>query len=79
MKSHVLLTTALFLICAPAPDGRDIAELTSNFIVPENNPGLSASEPISSVTREQNTIPRVEAAGEMLLVETGLTVARPHS
>jgi len=44
MKSNVLLALALFLISAPAPDSRDIAELTSNFIVPANMPGLVASE-----------------------------------
>lgn len=45
MKSHVLLTIGLFLVCAPAPDARDISEFTSNFIVPQVQPGLSASEP----------------------------------
>ncbi|NND44674.1 MAG: hypothetical protein HKN58_05085 [Xanthomonadales bacterium] len=44
MKSHVMLTTALFLAFAPAPDSGDIAELTSNFIVPENHPELSAGD-----------------------------------
>ncbi|MDX1459624.1 MAG: hypothetical protein R3348_01035 [Xanthomonadales bacterium] len=44
MKSVVLLAIALFLISAPAPDARDIAEMTSNFIVPENAPGLRASD-----------------------------------
>lgn len=50
MKSQALLTIALFLVSAPAPDSRDIAELTSKFIVPENQPGLSASEPGTGAT-----------------------------
>jgi hypothetical protein len=44
MKSTILLAAALFLISAPAPDSGDIAEITSNFIVPEEAPGLSAAE-----------------------------------
>ena len=44
MKSVVLLTIALFLISAPAPDSRDVAEMTANFIVPTQEPGLQASQ-----------------------------------
>lgn len=44
MKSHVMLTTALFLALAPAPDSGDIADLTSNFIVPKHHPELSAGD-----------------------------------
>lgn len=44
MKSVVLLTIALFLISAPAPDANDVAELTANFIVPTQEPGLQASQ-----------------------------------
>lgn len=44
MKSVVLLTIALFLISAPAPDSRDVAEMTANFIVPAQEPGLQASQ-----------------------------------
>ena len=55
MKSTFLLTTALFLVSAPAPDSGDIAEMSSNFIVPENVPGLLADEQIiasdSPITR----------------------------
>jgi len=53
MKSQALLTIALFLVCAPAPDSTDIAELTSNFIVPENQPGLSASEAGTDVAADR--------------------------
>lgn len=44
MKSVVLLTIALFLISAPAPDSEDVAEMTANFIVPTQEPGLQASQ-----------------------------------
>ena len=44
MKSTVLLALALFLISAPAPDSSDIAQMTQNFIVPEQLLGLEASE-----------------------------------
>ena len=42
MKNTLLLATALFLISAPSPDSNDIAEMTSNFIVPQDIPGLQA-------------------------------------
>ena len=48
VKSVVLLTIALFLISAPAPDSNDIAEMTANFIVPEQEPGLQASQQTES-------------------------------
>ena len=44
VKNTLLLATALFLISAPAPNSNDIAEITSNFIVPQDVPGLQASE-----------------------------------
>jgi hypothetical protein len=40
----VLLASLLFLISAPAPDASDIAEFTSNFIVPGKIPGLLVAE-----------------------------------
>lgn len=48
VKSVLLLTIALFLISAPAPDSSDIAEMTANFIVPKQEPGLQASQQIES-------------------------------
>ena len=39
-KSIILLATALFLIGAPTPDSWEVAEITSNFIVPDQLPGL---------------------------------------
>ena len=63
MKSTLLLTIVLFLVSAPAPDSGDIAEMSSNFIVPENVPGLLADEQIiasdSTITRlsdERSTV-----------------------
>lgn len=44
MKSTILLAIALFLISAPEPDASDIAEMTSNFIVPRESSNLMAYE-----------------------------------
>lgn len=53
LKPVLILTTLLFLIVAPEPDSKDIAELTANFIVPENHSVLLASTKQSdSVKRE---------------------------
>jgi hypothetical protein len=43
LKPTMILTTLLFLLIAPTPDSRDIAEMTANFLVANNNPGLLAS------------------------------------
>ena len=48
MKSIILLALTLFLISAPAPDSNDIAEITSNFIVPQDIPGLLAADELAS-------------------------------
>jgi len=39
-KAAVLLTIAVFLISAPAPDPAAIADMTSNLIVTAKNPAL---------------------------------------
>ena len=52
MKSTILLATALFLISAPAPDSGDIAQITSNFIVPEEISGLLAAEESTQGNRD---------------------------
>ena len=53
LKPTMILTTLLFLLVAPAPDSNDIAEMTSNFLVPQQNSGLMAStEPVIPVTEE---------------------------
>jgi len=40
VKATVLLTIGLFLISAPTPDPRVVAEMTSNLILISNNPAL---------------------------------------
>lgn len=48
-KPVLILTTLLFLLVAPAPDSRDILEMSSNFLVLGNHSGLLASaEPVLS-------------------------------
>ncbi len=42
LKAAVLLTVAVFLVSAPAPDSRVIAEMTSNLIVIAKNPAIEA-------------------------------------
>ena len=43
-KETLILTTLFFLMFAPAPDSRDIAEMTANFLVPTNHSVLLASD-----------------------------------
>ena len=62
MKSTILLASTLFLISAPAPDSGDIAEMTSNLIVPEQVPGLLASE---EATKKARTETAFGNAGEV--------------
>jgi hypothetical protein len=49
LKPTLILTTLLFLLVAPVPDSRDIADMTANFMVPNDHSGLLASaEPVQS-------------------------------
>lgn len=43
-KPTMILTTLIFLIFAPEPDSRDIAEVTANFLVPTSHSVLLASD-----------------------------------
>ena len=43
LKPTLILTSLLFLLIAPAPDSSDIAEMSANFLISNNNPGLLAS------------------------------------
>lgn len=43
LKPTLILTTLLFLIAAPEPDSQIIADMTANFIVPDNHAVLLAS------------------------------------
>ena len=44
LKETLILTTLLFLTFAPAPDSRDIAEVSANFLVPTSHTVLLASD-----------------------------------
>jgi len=53
LKPIVILTTLLFLLIAPAPDSKDIAEISANFLMLNNQPGLLASsETVQPVQKE---------------------------
>lgn len=43
LKQAFILTTLFFLMFAPAPDSRDIAEMTAYFLVPTSSSALLAS------------------------------------
>ena len=44
MKSVILMTTAIFLVSAPAPDAKTIAEISGGFLSPSTETALSAAE-----------------------------------
>jgi hypothetical protein len=44
LKPTLLLATALFLICAPAPDAQVLSEATSNLLIDTNTAPLLAAE-----------------------------------
>jgi len=68
-KLTLLLATALFLVSAPEPDSRTIAEMTRNFIVPVDERALQAAE-----------LPKPLPARESQLVESkGAAVAQEAS
>ncbi len=71
MKSTILLATALFLISAPAPDSSDIAQMTSNFIVPVEIPGLLANEELMQGNRHSDSAWNTEAG--VVMVKAGVT------
>ena len=53
LKPTLILTSLLFLLIAPAPDSRDIAEMSAEFLVPETDSGLMASsEPVRNRQEE---------------------------
>ena len=53
LKQTLILTSLLFLLAAPAPDSRDFAEMSANFLIPNNHSGLLAStEPVQSKQEE---------------------------
>ena len=53
LKPTLILSTLLFLLVAPAPDSRDMAEMTGNFLVTDTHSGLMASaEPVKTEEQE---------------------------
>jgi len=53
IKPTLILATLLFLLVAPTPDSQDIAEMTANFLVPNNHSGLQASEELVKPDQEE--------------------------
>ncbi|MDX2417664.1 MAG: hypothetical protein QNK19_09410 [Xanthomonadales bacterium] len=59
LKSTLILTTLLFLLAAPTPDSQDIAEMSANFLILNNNLGLLASEaPVQPALLVQEELPK---------------------
>ena len=55
LKPMLILTTLLFLMIAPAPDSRDIAEMTANFLVPTSHSVLLASDKRVQINVEEHS------------------------
>ena len=64
MKPTILLAVALFLISAPEPDASDIAEMTSNFIVPRESSSLMAFGYVDARNPVAETRPAIEETAE---------------
>ena len=55
LKPMLILTTLFFLMLAPAPDSRDIAEMTAYFLAPTGSSVLLASDkPVKINVDEQS-------------------------
>ena len=55
LKQALILTTLLFLMFAPVPDSRDIAEMTANFLVPTSHSVLLASDKRVQINVEEHS------------------------
>lgn len=55
LKQALILTTLLFLMLAPAPDSRDIAEMTAYFLVPTSSSVLLASDKPVQINVEEHS------------------------
>jgi len=55
LKQALILTTLFFLMLAPAPDSRDIAEITAYFLVPTSSSVLLASDKPIHVNTEEDS------------------------
>ncbi len=54
-KPTMILTTLLFLMFAPAPDSRDIADISANFLVPTSHSVLLASDKPVQINVEEHS------------------------
>ena len=55
MKSIILMTIAIFLVSAPPPDAKTIAEISGGFLSVSSETGLSASEVARKVQINSDT------------------------
>ena len=62
MKPTLLLATALFLISAPEPDSKTMAEFSAGFLSATNKHTLVAAEPASNPKSNAGT--RCETEGQ---------------
>lgn len=51
LKPTLVLAAAIFLITAPAPDAKDLTEMTAGFIVPDARTVLLADDTIEPKAR----------------------------
>ena len=55
LKQMLILSTLLFLMLAPAPDSRDITEMTAYFLVPTSSSVLLASDRPVQINVEEHS------------------------
>ena len=55
LKQTLTLTTLLFLMFAPAPDSRDVTEMTAYFLVPTSHSVLLASDKSVQLNVEEHS------------------------
>ena len=44
MKSIILMTIAIFLMCAPSPDSKTVTEISAGFLATSSETALAAAE-----------------------------------
>ncbi len=55
LKQILILSTLIFLVVAPAPDSREIAEMTAYFLVPTSSSVLLASDKPVQINVEEHS------------------------
>ncbi|MGB7450779.1 MAG: hypothetical protein WBM36_01475 [Lysobacterales bacterium] len=55
LKQTLILSTLFFLMMAPAPNSRDIAEMTAYFLVPTGHSVLLASDKPIKINVEEHS------------------------